>query len=129
MQFDVTEFRELFPAFADTAQYPDAVLSGYFSSAVCTLGEVWGVTACSLRALYLLTAHFAALSGMVVSGGVTVGPVTSSTVGGVSVTISGPTVRNAWQGWLSNTPYGIELWAMLSVRSAGGWHIRACRRG
>lgn len=124
--FDVAAFRLQFPAFADETIYPDAALSGYFTMGTCYINpndtcSFYGD--CLQLALNLMTAHLAALYtpvGGVVPG---VGIITSSTVDRVSVTQQVPTTKSAWQMFLARTPWGLQLWALLSAKSAGGWMV------
>lgn len=125
--FDVAAFRLQFPQFADATKYPDALLSGYFQMATCYISP--DDYACGLHgdclqlALNLMTAHLAALGALDSTGQGTVGIITSSTIDKVSVTQQVPTTKSAWQFFLSKTPYGIQLWALLGVKSAGGWMV------
>lgn len=125
--FDVAAFRLQFPAFASITEYPDVLLSGYFSMAGCYI-DAWDNCAlsgdCLQLALNLMTAHLAATYGPSGSGipGV-VGMLTSSTIDRVSVTQAVPTTRGAWQFFLASTPYGLQLWALLMAKSAGGWMV------
>jgi uncharacterized protein DUF4054 len=124
--FDVAAFRAQFPYFADVTKYPDVLLSGYFSMAGCYLSpwdrcDFYGD--CLQLALNLMTAHLAFLytpRGNIIPG---VGLVTSSTIDRVSVTKQLPTSSSAWQYWLSSTPYGLQLWALLHSKAAGGWMV------
>lgn len=124
MALEVARFRELFPAFADATQYPDAQVSGYFAFAECWLGEyVDDGCPCADMLYYLLAAHLLFTGGAIAGGGSIAGVVTSSTVGGVSVSVSTMPVRSAWQAWLAGSPYGMQLWALLRVRAAGGRYV------
>lgn len=117
---DLATFRLLFPEFADPTAFPDAYLEAQYVVAGTYLGETFEVTG-----LNYLTAHFMKLNVMMAAGGgagVT-GVVTGATVDKVSVTMAAPPVRSGWQQWLSQTPYGALLWALLSLRSAGGCYI------
>lgn len=128
--FDPAAFRALFPVFADTTTYPDALLSGYFEMAGCYVGlsdscSLWGN--CRQTALNLMTAHLAALFGDINSGDATIGIITSSTIDRVSVTEQVPTTRPGWQSFLIKTPYGQQLWALLSVKGIGGLMVGGSR--
>lgn len=125
MALEVARFRELFPAFADATQYPDAQVSGYFAFAECWLGEYLDGTDCSCTDMtyYLLAAHLLFTGGAAANGTSIAGTVTSSSVGGVSVSISSMPIRNAWQAWLAGSPYGLQLWAFLRVRAGGGAYV------
>lgn len=131
--FDEANFRAMFPEFSDAAVYPSAVLAGYWSmaglfisSSECPYSTLSGDQRAA--ALNMLTAHLLMLgiqartkSGLVSgkSGGFT----TSASVGEVSVAKLAPPVSDGWQFWLSGTPYGQMLWALLSMLSVGGFAI------
>ena len=123
--FDVDQFRGEFPAFADTTKYPDPILQGYFDAACCYIGPAdYGYLRgdCRRQALYLLTAHLTQL-GYAAAAGQNPGPVTSATVGEVSVATMQPPAKSQWQYWLASTPYGARLWALLNVKRAGGFAV------
>lgn len=125
--FDVTAFRAAFPQFANLTKYPDARLQGYFDSASCIInnndygcGSLTGT--CRVRALNLQTAHLAALAD-IIAGGQAPGLVNSATVDKVSVSLTPPPFKNQWQWWLSLTPYGAELLALLQAKAVGGFYV------
>ncbi len=127
--FNVVQFRTAFPAFADPVTFPTPTLQGYWDSATCIMQDY--VSNCDVlnsktrtRALNLLTAHLAQLSTMVAAGQ-TVGLVQGATIDKVSVTLTPPPVKNQWQWWLSLTPYGSQLLALLQAHTAGGIYIPA----
>lgn len=118
---DIATFRLLFPEFADETLFPDAYLLAQWDVSVAYLGETFEVPG-----LNYLTAHFLKLNVMMkgsgdYSGGT--GVVTGATVDKVSVTMAAPPFKSGWQFWLSQTPYGAQLWALLTLRSAGGYYI------
>ncbi len=127
--FDAVAFRTMFPAFANETKYPELVLSGYFDMATCNIGEcenevIWGK--CLQTALYLMTAHIGSIFTMIASGAqMFAGVQTSATVDKVSVSATAPPFKSGWQSWLSKTPYGEQLWALLLGKSAGGFYIGA----
>lgn len=122
---DIATFRVLFPAFANETAYPDGVLNVFWGSAVAFLGDYDG---CLLRgaalqsALNYMTAHLLQ-SDVMIRRGQTFAVVTGSTVDKVSVTREPPPIRSMWQWWLATTPYGLQLWALLTASSAGGFYI------
>lgn len=125
--FDVAEFRVLFPAFPETEAYTAATLNAYFAAACNYISpENYGWLQGEKRkqALYLMTAHLTALNTMILSGQ-TPQMVQSSNVDRVSVTLVPPPVsdKNQWQWWMSLTPYGAQILAMLQVHSVGGFYI------
>lgn len=121
--FDVTAFQAQFPEFASTSP---ATLNGYWAMATQYItsadGCLFAGDALQL-ALYLMTAHIAKLMTDVSAGNTPGGPATGASEGSVSISMAPPPFRNGWQFWLSTTPYGQQLWALLSVRSAGGFYI------
>lgn len=131
--FDPAAFRAMFPAFADTNKYPDALLSGYFSIAALYMdnNDNCLLSGDTLQfALNLMTAHLTQLmtqaagsmTGGVGAGGVG-GVMTSATIDKVSVTVAAPPTRDGWQYWLATTPYGQQLWALLIGASVGGVYV------
>lgn len=125
---DLTVFRAMFPAFADTTQFPDAYIELQWELATAYLGSYDG---CLLngaplqQALNLMTAHLMAINLLLAEQGpgATVAVTTGATIDKVTVTNLPPPVKNGWQFWLATTPYGLQLWALLSMRSAGGFYI------
>ena len=124
--FDEEAFRAQFPAFASTTQYPSEVLLGYWSSAVCALGsyDTRGLSGdCRQRALYLMTAHLAHMAFLISIGQTSVGVVTGATIDKVTVSMQAPAASSGWQSWLYLSPYGMQLWAMLSAKAVGGFYV------
>ena len=126
IEFDVTLFREQFPAFASVATFPDARLQMYWDNATCYVSDVgnygWLQGRCRRLAINYMTAHLTALS-VLIAAGQTPGLVQNSAIDKISVGLTPPPLKNQWQWWLSTTPYGQELLALLQTRSTGGWYI------
>lgn len=124
---DIPSFRILFPQFAGEVAYSDVTLTTFFGAAAAYLGEYdnYALHGAALQqALNLMTAHLLAIgTGAAAAGGSAGGVVTGSTIDKVSVTLMAPPARNAWQYWLAGSPYGLQLWALLKMRSAGGFYI------
>lgn len=126
LTFDVAAFRLEFPAFGNPAQFSNMTLQGYWDFAtqyvsdVANFGSLKG--AGRQLALNLMTAHLTALSVVIASGQVPY-LVQASTIDKISVTLTPPPIKNQWQWWLSTTPYGAALLALLQVRSVGGFYI------
>lgn len=129
MALSVSAFRAMFsPAFDDEAKYPDEMITGYFALAECWLGDYMAGCPCRDQLYYLLAAHLIYTAGQMASGVISGGGrVQSSSVGGVSVTMSQAPIRSAWQEWLSGSPYGSQLWAFLSMRAGGGRYVGGSR--
>jgi hypothetical protein len=131
--FDVTAFRLAFPAFADVTAFPTATLQMNWDTAGCYIENTDSGCfalegACRVRALNLMTAHLTALSVLVAAGN-TPGLVQSATVDKVTVSLTPPPLPNQWQWWLSLTPYGQQLLALLQVSSAGGFYYGGLPEG
>ena len=114
----------MFPAFADTTAYPDGVITLYFSTAADYIdSDDTDVTFLSsaqrVLALYQLSAHLLELGNMAAQG-VDVGPIEESKVDKVQVKLAQRPASTMWEWWLSSTPYGKMLLALLNVAVAGG---------
>lgn len=123
---DVALFREQFPVFADDVKYPDAMIQMYWDMACCYVDPTdWCLLAgsCLQLALNLMTAHLVYLAGQTAAGSASSGVMQSATVDKVSVTVAVPPIKTAWQQWLAQSPYGLQLWALLTSKSAGGFMV------
>lgn len=123
--FDIAAFRANFPAFASETAYPDETLQSFWDAATCYISATnYGYLNgdCRARALMLMTAHLIEISNLAKSGQAT-GVITSSTIDKISVAMQAPPSTNAWQYWLSITPYGMQLRALLEAKSVGGFYI------
>lgn len=123
--FNVTLFRAQFPAFSSAVTYPDLTLSGYFTASTNYISPKnygWIKDDKRVYALNLMTAHLTALSDIILAGG-TPQLVSASSIDKVSVSLVPPEAQNQWQWWLSTTPYGVQLLALLQVNTVGGFYI------
>ena len=123
--FDVDLFREQFPAFADPLIYPDVMLQMYWDMAICYISDEdygWLKGACRLLALNLMTAHLIASANLIIAGQ-TSQLIAGATIDKISVSLTPPPLRNQWQWWLSTTPYGLQLWALLQANIVGGFYV------
>ncbi len=123
--FNVAQFRMTFSAFADPAKYTDAELNGCWDQATCMVSTTPSCRLqekCRTQGLQLLTAHICTLQTQI-QDGTNTGVTTSATIDKVSVTLQPPPTTNGWNWWLSTTPYGSQLWALLKVNSVGGFYI------
>lgn len=129
--FDVALFRKQIPAYADPEKYPDATIESWWEQAACYIStEDYGWLNGNSRALAinLMTAHLMALSTAASSGaGQTAGAggiVTGATIDKVSVTLAAPpAATDEWEYWLSLTPFGQRLLALLRSKSVGGFYV------
>ncbi|MDR0736618.1 MAG: DUF4054 domain-containing protein [Zoogloeaceae bacterium] len=115
----VAVFRAMFPEFADPEKYPDATIEANLARS----REWLAIPGDCAEPYYLLSAHFLAQTGAVAAREAQFGVVTSASVGAVSVSVQAPAATRAWQAYLSGTPYGQQLWAWLTLKSAGGWSL------
>lgn len=123
--FNVGEFRLQFPAFPDSEQYSDATLQQFFTTATCYISDKnYGYLKghCRKEALYLMVAHLAALNALILSGN-TPSVVQGAAVDKVNVTLVPPPAETQFAWWLQTTPYGMQLYALLTTAGAGGWYI------
>lgn len=126
---DIAAFRLLFPAFSNPAVTPNAVIELQWTMAGVYLGTYDGCILAGDRlqaALNLMTAHLLELARIIAGAGdtpATIGPVTSSTIDKITVTLAPPPVTDGWRYWLASTPYGQQLWALLTVATAGGFYV------
>lgn len=120
---DIAAFRAMFPAFADSAAFPDASIQTWWDMAVQYINDFDNclISGATLQfALNLMTAHLAQ-SFTLIANAQTPGVVTSATEGSVSVSMAPPPVKNMWQYWLATTPYGKQLLALLQTITVGGF--------
>lgn len=129
ISFDVAAFRAAFPEFSSSTTYPSPTLQMFFDTAtvyinpIVTNGVPFALDENSKTlALNLMTAHLTKISTMAASGQ-TSGFVQSATVDKVTVGLTPPPNKNHWQWWLSSTPYGAQLLALLLTKSSGGFYF------
>lgn len=123
---DITTFRLMFPIFASTTLYPDDLLNMFYEVATDFIPPypAWGgLKPATLKlALQYLTAHLLyeyKLQARNQTGKV----VTGATVDKVTVSLLAPPVKDGWDFWLNQSPYGQSLLALLKLKSAGGWSV------
>lgn len=131
--YDDALFRAQCPAFADTTKYPAVLCEMYWEIAMnfCTLDGSPYVTLSGASYMYtvnMITAHLMTVTPTNSQSGAAgsrqgEGFTTSATIGEVTVAKLAPPVKDGWQFWLSQTTYGQALWALLEVRSVGGFGV------
>lgn len=122
---DIDLFRAQCAEYADVTKYPDALITMDWDQAVMMSDDAdYGMITGGNKqfTLNLLTAHLMALSNNVATGNQG-GFVTSSTIGDVSVAKKAPPTASMLDWWLSQTPRGQQLLAMLQISSVGGISI------
>ena len=122
----VSDIRETFGAFIDAAAYPDAMIENCIEMSTCFISNVAsgcsGVSwQCRANMMELMTCHLlsmltsAANSGT--NGGQTSsGMVVSASIGDVHVSTAVPENKTQLQWYLNQTPYGQQLYALLSIK-------------
>lgn len=128
-ELDLTAFRARFPAFSNEARYPNDYVRSAWDTAALILGDEDN---CRLsgdkkqHTLNLMTAHLLETSGSIgqvkAGGSQALGAMTSSTVDKITVQRVAPPVRSAWGYWLTSSPYGVQLFAILRLSVAGGFY-------
>lgn len=119
--FDIAAFRAAFQAFEDVVIYPDATIQIYADAAPCYLSDRG--CGCETLNTQLLVAHLLMLNDRALAGNGSGGLVTSAGIDKVSVSIAPPPTTSAWGYWLSTTPYGVQLMALLKRCSVGGIYV------
>lgn len=126
LTFNYAEFIALCPAYADSNLYPEATLQGFWNSAILYMSPVgnFGAIQGDSRqfAINMLTAHLTYISGLTQAGTVPY-LMQTSTIDKVSIGLTPPPLKNQFQWWLSVSPYGQQLLALLQVSSVGGFYI------
>lgn len=117
MDFDIAAFRLRYPQFAS---YSDEQILAFAEDAKCHLST--HCKDCRRLWWFLMVAHLLTLDTNSKNGGA-VGQVTSASIDKISVSIQAPTATNKWSYWLSLTPYGLELLALLSRCFTGGFYV------
>lgn len=123
--FDYAAFTAQFPAFADSTTYPSTTLSGYWTMARQYISPVDGTYMAGdvlQLALNLMTAHLAQCFTLINKGEMQV-VVSSATQGSVNVSLEPPPASSGWGWWLSTTPYGQQLRALLGTQGVSGFFV------
>jgi hypothetical protein len=125
LTFDYAQFIALFPAYSNSLIYPQATLQAYWDSAINYICDVsnYGALQCEKRqyAINLMTAHLVYIAGLIASGTVPY-LMQNATIDKVTVGLTPPPLKNQWQWWLSVSPYGQQLLALLQANSVGGFY-------
>lgn len=124
--FDPAVFRTAYPLFANVACYPDDTLTGWFDAATNYISDVdYGCLNLSgkaqVLALNLMTAHIGFIFKTIADGD-TPALMQSATIDKVTVTVTPPPVKSQFNWWLSLSPYGQQLLALLQTVGVGGFY-------
>ena len=132
LTFDYSLFQTQVPEYANPANYPEATLQNYWNIAINYMSNVgnYGVLQGDARqyGLNLLVAHLVFLAGLVAQGQVP-GLMQTATIDKVTVGLTPPPLKSQFQWWLSLTPYGQQLFAMLQIVSVGGFYFPSSQGG
>lgn len=126
---DIAAFRALFPQFAGDPPSDALIMAQWGMATAYVSSDTYGDLPVTARtyALQLMTAHLLLIGQVIANGGAytgTPGYVTQSKVGDVSVSLAQPPYgTSAWRYWLSLTPYGQQLLALLDAQAVGGFHV------
>ncbi|NMP26852.1 DUF4054 domain-containing protein [Rahnella sp. SAP-1] len=122
-----SDFRELFPQFADTTKFPNIRIAARLAVADRLLNE--NVTGTDLFPYFcgLFVAHYMALDvadnrsvAVGGAGGANSGILTSKSVDKVSMSYDASMTMDPDAGFWNNSRYGSEFWEYLMLFGAGG---------
>lgn len=124
---DAATFRAIMPEFADVAAFPDARVGFWLASSLARLpedrwGGLWaqGVALLTAHQLYLSRRRIGAMAG---SGGGSLAPVSSKSVGAVSVAYDNSLGAIEGAGAWNLSPYGVEFWQLCQLVGMGGTQL------
>lgn len=126
--FSIPVFREQFPAFSSELVWPNETIQSAYDMSGCYIDAAnswYNCTKCQDLISSLMTAHLLTLNGSKIApSNNTPGKVASAAVGSVNVSFVDTTAsKNAFTIWLSKTPYGEQLLALLGRISVGPTYI------
>lgn len=122
--FDIDSFRTQFPGQFPNPPNTDAYVEIFWNAAICYISpSTEGPLSadCRRQVLNLVTAHLLTLTASAQAGNQP-GFKVSASIDGVSVTLLPPPTATAYQFFLSQSPYGIQAYAILSTAAAGGFY-------
>jgi hypothetical protein len=126
LTFDYDSFIAVAPAYSNITLYPEDLLQQYWNNAINYVSDIstQGNLQCTGRqyAINLMVAHLVYIAGLIAIGQVP-GLMQNATIDKVTVGLTPPPLKNQWQWWLSVSPYGGQLLALLQVNSVGGQYI------
>lgn len=122
---NIATFRTLFPLYASTTLYPDAIVTMNWDTSTLYISDTdYGILndGARERAIYLMTAHLFFITGIINSGQIP-SMVSQSSIDKISVTLTPPPIKSQYQWWLSLSPYGQQLLALIMSRAVGGFSV------
>ena len=117
-------FRAQFPVFQSQTAFPPDLIQNYWTTAATIVtNNDYGILANQggPNAMYLMTAHLTQL-GVLIGNGETPAVQTGAGIDKINITLMPPPVKTQFQYWLSTTPYGQQLLALLQVAAIGGFY-------
>ncbi|WVW37746.1 putative head-to-tail connector protein [Aeromonas phage Gekk3-15] len=123
--YDDAAFRAMFPEFADVSKFPQILIEGYWEQALCIFeadGNVFFNACGAMLVINYLCAHMLQIATKA-NKGRQIGFKTASTIDKISTSMLPPPVRDQFTWWLSTSPYGAQLAALLEVSSVGGFYV------
>jgi len=123
--FDYASFIAAYPEFNNPVTFPVATLQSYWNQGNAYIDPTnygWLQGNSRLEACNLITAHIAKLFILIQNNQVP-GLMQNATIDKVTVGLTPPPLKNQFQWWLSLTPYGQMLLALLQVNSVGGFFV------
>ena len=133
----VDEFRSAMPAFSDSTKYSDELVELFIDQSYNYISPHKGcLLKCKSRryAIELMAAHLLTLNDKILNGDMSAGGrIASANIDKISVSLEAPKNQNDWTYWLSLTPYGLALSALLSSKApigvySGGINFRSSLR-
>lgn len=126
ISFNYGLFCEQIPLYSDPTKYPEQEVQIYWNTAtfyISNIGNCGSVQGDKRAyAINLMAAHLIYLAGLAAQGQVP-GLMQDATIDKVHVALTPPPLSNQWQWWMSLSPYGQQLYALLQVNSVGGYYI------
>jgi hypothetical protein len=126
---DLSAFRTQFPQFSNTACFPDVAVEGWWDTA-STIVTTWPnslfstTIAQQTQSCNLMAAHIGGIFAAIAQGQ-PLGVITDAAIDKIRVAVKPPPNPgdSQYQWWLSQTPYGQMLLALLNVITVGGLYV------
>ena len=116
-------FRAMFPQFS---AIPDAMLQVWWPIVTCAIDDAGSCFLngdCLEAVLMMMLAHVITLMQRAAEGDLSTGVQIGAGIDKITVTYAAPPFKNGWQSWLSMTPFGLQVWSLLSIKASGGFYL------
>ncbi len=124
--YDYAYFNALYPEFAVAPyNYNSTKIETFWDQAIQYISDVnFGVLRDKARKLAInqMTAHLAYINNLASSGEQS-GIMTAATVGDVNISLTPPPFKDGFEYWIQSSIYGMQLLALLNLKSVGGIYI------